>query len=254
MDVLTLVKCFLGDSIIFIVYFLKTVFDWIILDYNLATPITLISIAFFITKRINDKQLAINDKNNQEKILDDYLESVGNILLNRNSYYDDDKTVNIIRSKTLSILKRLILKPEDDKSIILRFLYDTKLISYDRTPSGTFLNVASFDFQKVNLKRADLQRIKLVKANFQGANLQEANLQGADLQGANLQGANLQGANLRGANLYQVNLNTIQLKLANNWTEAVYISDKQYSIEKAMYFPLSKEANDAVIEKMKAQN
>lgn len=97
-----------------------------------------------------------------------------------------DSSLDVIRARTLSILRRF----EDDsvrKGSVMRFLIEAHIIS----------------------------RLEL---NLSSSELSQANLQGAKLYGANLEGANLQGANLQGA----LEITPAQVKAALNWQIATY--------------------------------
>ena len=161
-----------------------------------------------------------------------------------------DTSLNVIRARTLSILRQF----EDDverKSSVLRFLAESEILSKLRLNlSDAYLQKSTL--QGINLQKANFQRANLQWVTFLGANLQEANLQEADLeqaiigvdfqglslkegfkdiwpkkvrqvsnlQKANLQGANCQGADLQGANLKEANLQEAKLFRANlRWTD-----------------------------------
>ena len=90
-----------------------------------------------------------------------------------------DSAVDVIRARTLSILRRFENDPERKTSVI-RFLVEADFISK--------LNLS--------LSGADLSRAILSRANLIGANLSGANLSGAILSGAILSRTNLRDANL----------------------------------------------------------
>lgn len=249
MDIVNLKLSLFTNIFIFTFDTIKIIFNFIVY-YNLATPITLTTIAFFVTKKIDDRKFEINVQNNQEEILEKYLENIERLLLYENK--SETMIVSIVEFRTLTVLRRL--KSLDDKSIILKFLYHTGLISYEKNRNNIFLYLGLCDFQNVKLKKTNLQGIYLQEANLKGANLEEANLQGAKLKGANLQKANLKQANLLGADLFEANLPDIkQLKLANNWNQAVY-TQAVYSIEKKIWVPKDKEANNAKIIEIETLN
>ncbi|MGK7878481.1 MAG: pentapeptide repeat-containing protein [Crocosphaera sp.] len=268
MDVLILWKCFLIDNLIIIVYVLKRIgyyFDWIIIHYNLTTPIALILVALLVTKKNSDKQLAINQQNNQEEILEKYLESIGELLLNDDD--QDNRAMNIARFKTLTVLRRLTFKPERDKAIILKFLYDTELIKIqDYNCKTSKLELAFCDFQKANLIAANLEGANLNRVDFEGASLVAANLIAANFEGGSLKGANLLAANLNRANLkrvilegtnleeaylYQTNeLNIKELKSAKNWEKAVYTKG-ELNYDNYEWVPVDKEENEAKIQEIR---
>ena len=100
--------------------------------------------------------------------------------------------VNVIRARTLSILRRFDQDPERKGSVI-RFLAEAEIIAKLR------INLSDADLSGANLRNVDLSR---------------ANLSGADLSGADLSRANLSRANLRGASLYKACLRKADLRRA----------------------------------------
>jgi uncharacterized protein YjbI with pentapeptide repeats len=124
-----------------------------------------------------------------------------------------DSAVDVIRARTLSILRRF----ENDgerKASVIRFLIEADIVSKlnlnlrDADLSDAYLNGA-------NLTGAELSRANLTGANLEDANLSRANLTGAYLDGAYLSRANLTGAYLDGAYLVGANLSRATLEDAN---------------------------------------
>ncbi|MEL4894899.1 pentapeptide repeat-containing protein [Crocosphaera sp. Alani8] len=187
----------------------------------------------FITKRISDKTLEINEKNHQDEILENYLESMEKLLLDYKLSNDDgdNQARNVARFKTLTVLRRLTSNPEQDKSIILKFLRDTELIQFKNNDHETSkLRLAFCDFQKANLGGIELEIANLIAVNFIGASFKKANLRGsvliaadlrktdftkADLRKVDLSGSVLLRANLKEADLRDANLKIANLKEAN---------------------------------------
>ena len=181
----------------------------------------------------------------QNDALEKYLEQMGHLLTNeglRSSKEGADVRI-LARSQTLTVLKGL---SPDRKQILLRFLYESHLISGDDTIVsliGAHLN--DVDLYGAHLQGANLSEAKLQEANLNSANLRtatslkakmsrahlsearligthlseadlsEANLGAADLREAILQEANLNGANLEGANLHKADLREADLERAN---------------------------------------
>ncbi len=176
-----------------------------------------------ISQKNREQDLEISRENNEEEILQKYLDGIEKLLLinNLDNGNDNNPARNIARFKTLTVLRRLTLKPEVHKTIILQFLYDANLIFI---PEGrnrvSKLSLASCNFQKVNLyavklKKAYLNGVDFFRANFSNAILEEATLIGANLQEANLIQANLIQANLTRANLARANFSNATLLGAN---------------------------------------
>lgn len=114
-----------------------------------------------------------------------------------------DSAVDVIRARTLSILRRFENDPER-KSSVIRFLIETDVVSR----------------LKVNLSEADLSNAILIKAKLNGVNLSgallyEADLRKAFLNEADMRGANLSRSDLRGTFLRDAKLNGINLSDAN---------------------------------------
>ena len=119
-----------------------------------------------------------------------------------------DSSLDVIRARTLSILRRFENDAERKTSVI-KFLIETEIIGKSK------LNLSEAKLQGAKLRWADLQGANLQEAKLQGAKLQEADLIGAKLQGANLQGAKLQEADLQEADLQWANLQWANLQWAN---------------------------------------
>jgi uncharacterized protein YjbI with pentapeptide repeats len=109
-----------------------------------------------------------------------------------------DSAVDVIRARTLSILRRFENDPEHKTSVI-RFLIEAEIVS-------------KF---KLSLRGADLSGANLTGAKFNGAILSASKLIGADLIGADLSGADLIGAKLNDADLRLTFLRGAKLNGAN---------------------------------------
>jgi hypothetical protein len=119
-----------------------------------------------------------------------------------------DSAVDVIRARTLSILRRFE-NDQDRKTSVIRFLIEADIVNKLR------LSLRGADLSGANLFAADLSGADLKGANLKGANLKGANLLEADLIEANLSGANLSGATLKGAKLTLANLSAVNLKMAD---------------------------------------
>jgi Pentapeptide repeats (8 copies) len=116
-----------------------------------------------------------------------------------------DSAVDVIRARTLSILRRFENDPER-KTSVMRFLIEADIIRK----------------LKLNLSRANLSHSDLRDADFNGSDLSEANLFNAFLFKANLSNANLFSANLRGAYLFGANLSNAYL--SNAYLRGAYLN------------------------------
>jgi hypothetical protein len=110
-----------------------------------------------------------------------------------------DSAVDVIRARTLSILRRFE-KDLERKNSVIRFLIEADIVSKLKLNLSK-ADLSKADLSKANLSNANLSNANLSKANLRGANLSKADLSGADLIVANLSKADLSGANLSGANL-----------------------------------------------------
>ncbi|WP_199322112.1 pentapeptide repeat-containing protein [Leptolyngbya sp. FACHB-321] len=175
-----------------------------------------------------------------------------------------DSAVDIIRARTLSILRRF-QNDSARKTSVIRFLIEADIISKLRLNLRD-ANLERADLSGANLERANLSGVKLNGANLSGAKLNDAvlfntglervdlryadlrgadlrvsafwnaNLSGADLRNADLRSAMLIGTNLSGTNLSGANLGTINLQYANlsgaillgvNLQQAVFVTQEQ---------------------------
>ncbi len=115
-----------------------------------------------------------------------------------------DTSLNVIRARTLSILRRFENDTER-KSSVIRFLAEAEIISKLR------LNLEGANLMGVNLNNVNLNNAKLNSANLTGANLIGANFNSANLNNAKLMGAELVGADFEQADLVGANLNNAKL-------------------------------------------
>jgi uncharacterized protein YjbI with pentapeptide repeats len=152
-----------------------------------------------------DKEIA--NTNLCEEALQAYFDRLAELLLDRKlSILTKEDPVqevalNVIRARTLSILRRLG-EDKERKGNVVRFLIDSELMSK--------LNLSDADLRKANLKDTNLKNTDL-----RGANLENVDLRNADLRDANLENANLENADLRGADLENVDLRNANLKSTN---------------------------------------
>jgi hypothetical protein len=208
----------------------KTLWDWMSL---LLAPASLVIFAAWLqgrqekakedreTKEKQEQEVREkvekerSEDNQREEVLEAYIDRLSVILLDKKliSLKEDspeekpirDVALDVIRARTLSVLRRLDGDHERKASVLL-FLYDTELIKS---------NNLYLDLKNTNLKGAKLQEAILEKAILKGANLENAILKRAYLLEANLENAILVGANLEGAYLEKANLGGANLKGAN---------------------------------------
>jgi uncharacterized protein YjbI with pentapeptide repeats len=206
----------------------KTLWDWLSL---LGVPLSLAILGYIL----QEQQQKRADNETKEEVLQTYFDRLSVLLIDKNLIALSNKSnlstitpeeqelldsaLDVIRARTLSILRRF-KNDAERKGSVIDFLIETEIIGKSK------LNLSRADLSGANLSGANLEEAylkgaylgwaKLKEANFSGANLEGANLSGANLEGANLSGANLFRANLSGeTNLFRANLSGANLKWAN---------------------------------------
>lgn len=173
----------------------KNLWDWFSL---LGVPISVAFLGWWL-QYLQQKQI---EENQREEVLQAYFDRISTLLIDRNVLAISTKVKNateleaeqqdfseqkelldaaadVIRARTLSILRRLENDPVRKASVLL-FLSEAEVI------------------RKLN--------VDLAYANLEGANLESAELEGAKLKGARLNKAGLIGASLNRADLYSASL------------------------------------------------
>ncbi|PSN17046.1 hypothetical protein C7271_19780 [filamentous cyanobacterium CCP5] len=200
----------------------KTLWEWFDL---LVVPVSLAILGYFLQRQQQkqaaeaareQRETAANEE--KEEILQVYFDRLSTLLVDKNllaiaakvhpekgeptATHEEqelfDAAVDVIRARTLSILRRF----EGDasrKTSVVRFLLEAEVISKT----------------KLSLRLADLSGADLSLANLGGAHLSGANLSNANLSFANLSGARLIGTNLSSAELIDTDLSNANLNLAN---------------------------------------
>jgi hypothetical protein len=232
----------------------KTIWDWLSL---LGVPLSLAILGYFLqqqqqkrAEKLSEDQRKIADNETKEEVLQTYFDRLSVLLIDRNLIALSNKShspkitpeeqelldsaLEVIRARTLSILRRFE-NDRERKTSVINFLIETEIIGKSKLNlSGANLsgaNLSGANLSGAYLEQTDLQGTNLYGANLSGANLSGAyldsavllmaNLEGANLEevydlggavllGANLEGAHLEGANLKGANLKGANLEDIK--------------------------------------------
>jgi uncharacterized protein YjbI with pentapeptide repeats len=198
----------------------KTLWDWLSV---LGVPLSLAILGYWLQMLQQSRAEALA----KEEILQGYFDRLSVLLVDKNlraiafkgnQATDEERellasAMDVIRARTLSILRRFENDPER-KGSVMRFLIEADIISKLK------LDLREVDLSSANLIRADLSGANLIRANLSGANLLSAHLSGsnlilADLSGANLMHADFSDADLSGADLTGANnLEDDQLKTA----------------------------------------
>ena len=157
-----------------------------------------------------------------------------------NTLESEDDIRSVLRARTLTVLRML---DGERKGLLLRFLYQTKLINSERLVidlSGADLSYANLSGSDEgdNRDRTFLSYLSLSKAHLYGANLSNANLKEAKLSETILINADLSNANFTDAHLMYANLSLATMKgtilkntnlLGANLTLAKGLTKKQLS-------------------------
>ncbi|MBE7384346.1 MAG: pentapeptide repeat-containing protein [Leptolyngbya sp. SIO1E4] len=196
----------------------KTLWDWLSL---LGVPLSLAVLGYLFQQQqqqraevASKEQREISAAEAREEVLQVYFDRLSTLLVDKNLlaiaakvYAKEaspeqqellDAAVDVIRARTLSILRRFEADSER-KSSVIRFLIEAEVISK----------------AKLSLNRANLSGADLSLADLSGADLFGADLSGADLSGAGLSGAILIWADLSRADLSRANLSRAILSRAN---------------------------------------
>ena len=140
--------------------------------------------------------------------LQNYLKDVGELLIEKSLHQavSGDSLSTVVRAQTMAVLEGL---DPDRKRILLRFLFESKLIGRGEVQPPV-VSLAS-----ANLTYANLREVHLSGAYLVGCRLSGANLSGAGLNSCRLAGVRLIGADLTSADLSMTNLDLSDLREAN---------------------------------------
>jgi Pentapeptide repeats (8 copies)/Pentapeptide repeats (9 copies) len=157
----------------------------------------------------NEKQRANNHLH--EEALQAYIDRVSSLLLDYDLKTLPEnnplriQALNVVRARTLSILRRLKRDRIRQKSVIW-FLIEIGLISELK------LSFSDADFAYADLTGADLRNVCFRYAKFNRAILYDVNFDGADLRNADFRYAKFsRKTNLSGAKLSEANLNKVEI-------------------------------------------
>jgi arabinogalactan oligomer/maltooligosaccharide transport system substrate-binding protein len=162
--------------------------------------IFLLGSAFTLVQYLTSQGIANNQQ--QETILQTYLDDMSNLLLTQHLSTSKPGEVvrEVARERTLTALRRL---HDGRNKIVLQFLQEAHLIGIQ----NAVINLSNADLSNDDLSGADLSGIDLSGTILHGATLNDADLNGAILSEADLSGAFLNRAILSGAHLDDAFLN-----------------------------------------------
>jgi hypothetical protein len=197
----------------------KTLWDWLSL---LIIPIVLAIGGYWfnhsensrsqdIANRRAETDAQIAEQRRHDDALQGYVDHIGELLLHKDQPLRDskegDEVRTLARARTLTMLHGWLSGLGDDerKRSVLQFLYESRLISKDRSVIDLRdTNLMGAFLTYINLSNADLSGAWLSNAKLYRANLSEANLIDADLSDADLAAADLSGAEITGEQLAKV--------------------------------------------------
>lgn len=215
---------------------------------------------FQISNARQDADSADKAIETKEQVLTNYSKTISQLVTEESLGQKENTYVeNIARGETFVALRRLDSGNDSNnphtskndtgelKGLLIRYLYDTKLIGYDPNfvPGGGdgkfVIDLYGANITQVVLEDAWLPGIDLAKAeynegnfkntNLTNAKLYQANFTGADFTGADIEGADFTNANLTGANFTNArNLNPEQIKQACYWEQAIYTTEQQQAL------------------------
>jgi len=142
------------------------------------------------TEKHAETEREIAQDNQREAALQEYIDKMSELLLHEKlrESAELDEIVTISRVRTLTVLPRLDAKR---KSIVLKFLYESRLNQKTIHKTNVIINLISAD-----LSFADLDNVVLPNIDLHGANLFRAILSFANLNSASLNQATLNIAKL----------------------------------------------------------
>ena len=176
----------------------KTLWDMVQL---LILPLALATVGVWFSARQKNTELAIEDERQQDTALENYLEKMSDLLINKHlgEASDGDPVRAVARAWTLTILPRMTPRR---KRQIVRFLSESRLGRKSqkvKTTQQPIISLLAADLNTADLRGLYLKGAVLEHAHLRGAHLERAKLIQANLKNADLSEAHLSGADLTGA-------------------------------------------------------
>jgi uncharacterized protein YjbI with pentapeptide repeats len=164
----------------------------------------------------------------QETILQAYMDKISDLLVHDKLLQAKvtDPAKIATDAYTHDALPRL---DADHKAELMRFLYQTKLLSND----STIIDLKDVDIHGAHMSGIDIRDTYLVGANLSGADLRNATLSDATLTFTNLAGANLSHADLHACDMHNTNLAGADLTGAN-LRDVIGLQDAQLAQVKSL--------------------
>jgi len=201
----------------------KTSWEWLEL---LIVPVGLAVGAFYLETRVERRQeeiaatryeqeLQIADARAKQETLDNYLEKMQELLLDRSlrDADEDSEVRSVARAITTTAIKEL---GHERNALLTEFLRQARLIQSPEKLQGESITLLTvIDLSNTKLRNAKLEKANLFFTNLSGSDLNGANLGSTDLTYTNLSNANLSDANLNDAHLSSTNLDSASLVKAS---------------------------------------
>jgi uncharacterized protein YjbI with pentapeptide repeats len=167
-----------------------------------ATPLALLGVAWFVTRKLSEQELEVTQEKYRQEILTNYFNQITDLLGHEKP---DDFKQEIAKAISLSALRQL----DSSRNLqILKFITQIgkrEDFLFDADLSGA-------DFGRILLRGLRFGGCQLRKANFKKAHLVEINFVGADLTGADFREVSLRRVMFGDAFLSGVNFSKTNLK------------------------------------------
>lgn len=142
----------------------KTLWDWLDL---LVVPVVLAAAAWILDNSRKASELRVEMDRQQQKTLDDYLESMMGLLVEQKlDEQASGSARSIARMRTLAALRSL---DGGRKAQLLQFLYEAGLIN-----RGPLVQLNGADFTGAQLDEAVLRNVEMRGVHFEGASFQNS--------------------------------------------------------------------------------
>jgi len=181
-----------------------------------------------LSRQQSTTQQQIAQAQQQETILQAYMDKISDLLVHDKLLQAKaaDPAKIATDAYTHDALPRL---DADHKAELMRFLYQTKLLSND----NNIIDLKDVDIHGAHMRNIDIRDTYLVGANLSGADLRNATLSDATLTFTKLSGANLSHADLHACDMHNTNLAGADLTGAN-LRDVIGLQDEQLAQVKSL--------------------
>lgn len=189
----------------------KTLWDWLELIVVPAT-LALSALWFNYSQRIQKEDIARNQR--EEEMLSGYYRDIAYLISDLGLGTSNETTGArpLATARTKALLHNLNIKR---KGLVIRYLYDAKLIGYldeEHKIEPPIISLMGADLSGIDLENADLAGIQLKETVLTGANLVGVNMYCASLRGADLRDADLRGPTDRPTTFIKADLTRADLR------------------------------------------